>query len=47
MNENYDGQGKSEAAEVHGAMVAAVTAVGASVVFWAALGAVAWLATTI
>ena len=39
---NYDGQGKSEAEEVHGAMVAAVVAVGAGVVVWAGLGFAAW-----
>lgn len=37
MNENYDGQGKSEAEEIHGAMVAAVAALGASLAVWTAV----------
>ena len=41
---NYDGQGKSLEQETRGAMLAAVVAVGVSLVFWGVVGYMAWRA---
>jgi hypothetical protein len=40
----YDGQGKSQAEEIHGAMVAVVIGLAAGIAFWVLLGIIVWQA---